>query len=1332
MEMYSPVKELDAEDRLYYEIGDTYRVVRAIPGQEYLQDPDSQGIYHETDEILLTEGDVYFRSTAVNFRKYDDTSYADLIIETTPDTNSTDGIDDFQAPESNFKSYYLESSSGSDLFKSDGISVGRPHVIKHDAKEAYKEASLIHSDRDITEAGKVSYSSFNRSVPIDMDLDLKNGAINYLANHDENCIFIQKDKCGHVPIDRNIISDVSGESNLIASSKFLNTPRYYAGRAGADGNPESVVSIDNAAYFAHKSLGEVYKISGANGVNVISGNNMDSYFGEVFQQAIDKSTLNGSDVRVVGGYDPMKDEFLITVLDPITYGLNSLPVFPDQPSVSVPILGCTDPFAINYNPLATVDNGLCNLPVYGCMDPLAGNYNPLADIDDNSCLTRGCMDPLADNYNPTANVDNDNCIYEGCMDETALNYDPLYNVPDNSCVYDLPNYTGDICDYYLLINASGFVTEDSITQAYNDVLALLQSTDPEYSITEYEAAVAFPDFNADNVIDLADMFDMISSQYALDLPIECGPIVNPDDEVSIPNASLSWQDGNPADSPQMFTAQFNGGSNVAYPGSGSYFGAYPTSFGCVGASQDTIDGVTYEYENVFASVCEANGGSWEPLTWDVTETTGTPPVLAPNGQAIGSVSVPRNLILNLSNLDSMVDGQSIVVTVELDNLNDNISYIGADSSFLSYQGNDLGTQFMLKLNPSPTVSEIVKYKKYKITIDGLAASYNAYGSSIGIPLFSLKDQAFDPPLWKNGTATFGVEEDSIYYQEPTTLSNEPQSSTEDVIRTNSLSYSIEYTNIDQTTDSSGTAPLVSNMGWVNSAPPPADSPAPNLPAKSRQTMGPLPFTGNMCDYPMLIQPDGGIDQNSIMAAAAEVEQIVSDYLAENPDGGDPNELNPGPNELYIRKVMTFNFPNFAGVGAWSGSGFGSLDFSQYGGNYYSDFDVQNCLHIISETGAINCSLPPMVQPFTGNLCDYPMLTQGNPLSENGFQQVGFQSIYNAWSEVDSMIASGELTPATATQHFPNWAGVADPDPVASLNFGIYGGAEYNTYDLTSAINYFTEVMDANGIAPWQVAFTLLECVGLEPEPETELTLPFTGNICDYPMLVSSVGTGFNVGGGSPEGQLEGLPGGLAEAVTSNNVTDTYEWLLVRMNLAETNSSHITDAEATFLFPDINGDGTIGVTDLLGVLSLLDTTWLGQSLEVCSEPFPWTGSICDYPWLLDANGNPDQFLINFFYQQARFDPIYGGNVWLLDSTYGTWIFPDFNGDGIISESDRIALVSGLFFMGEATLDCTETPPGMTKPPLRQRAALAKAVKALGESIPKEEMQKQIKKLNYASR
>ena len=133
------------------------------------------------------------------------------------------------------------------------------------------------------------------------------------------------------------------------------------------------------------------------------------------------------------------------------------------------IEGCTDPIALNYDPLATTDDGSCIAVVNGCMDSSACNYDSTANQDDGSCEycscgtpIVGCKDPTACNYNPFADCDDGTCtglsgctnsLYAeynalnpatcddgscygllGCTNPAASNYDPLAIVNDGSCV----------------------------------------------------------------------------------------------------------------------------------------------------------------------------------------------------------------------------------------------------------------------------------------------------------------------------------------------------------------------------------------------------------------------------------------------------------------------------------------------------------------------------------------------------------------------------------------------------------------------------------------------------------------------------------------------------------------------------------------------------------------------------------------------------------------------------------------------------------------------------------------------------------------------------------
>ena len=156
-------------------------------------------------------------------------------------------------------------------------------------------------------------------------------------------------------------------------------------------------------------------------------------------------------------------------------------------SAQQPILGCTDPNAVNYSSSATVNDGSCNYG--GCMDPTATNYNSLATVDDGSCIfppVYGCTDSTtqilvgwqgsnprpegyfgpASNYNPLATVSCDGtyvacaqapfhshmtglqtganccCEYDGC-NEIVQSLEGTLSITHNTLASGVPSITGN-------------------------------------------------------------------------------------------------------------------------------------------------------------------------------------------------------------------------------------------------------------------------------------------------------------------------------------------------------------------------------------------------------------------------------------------------------------------------------------------------------------------------------------------------------------------------------------------------------------------------------------------------------------------------------------------------------------------------------------------------------------------------------------------------------------------------------------------------------------------------------------------------------------------------
>ena len=59
---------------------------------------------------------------------------------------------------------------------------------------------------------------------------------------------------------------------------------------------------------------------------------------------------------------------------------------------------------------ATISHLVDIIPIFGCMDSQASNYDSDANTDDGSCIYLGCMDPASSNYDANANVDDGSCI----------------------------------------------------------------------------------------------------------------------------------------------------------------------------------------------------------------------------------------------------------------------------------------------------------------------------------------------------------------------------------------------------------------------------------------------------------------------------------------------------------------------------------------------------------------------------------------------------------------------------------------------------------------------------------------------------------------------------------------------------------------------------------------------------------------------------------------------------------------------------------------------------------------------------------------------------------
>ena len=127
--------------------------------------------------------------------------------------------------------------------------------------------------------------------------------------------------------------------------------------------------------------------------------------------------------------------------------------------------GCTDPLAVNYSTIATIDDGSCCY-ISGCTDPYALNYDSTACFDDNSCIQPiiGCTNVTATNYNPNANTTSacggplDNNFSSGgffngiqhlifdASEECIISSATFYSESNNSVTFELRDNNGNVLD----------------------------------------------------------------------------------------------------------------------------------------------------------------------------------------------------------------------------------------------------------------------------------------------------------------------------------------------------------------------------------------------------------------------------------------------------------------------------------------------------------------------------------------------------------------------------------------------------------------------------------------------------------------------------------------------------------------------------------------------------------------------------------------------------------------------------------------------------------------------------------------------------------------------
>lgn len=334
VELYSTKKTQDSEDVVYYETSNVYDVVFNN------FDPENPVLVHDQTNITTYNGDVFFRRVPVKIPTFINDQNEDIF----PQQEVGSFEDMVKSNNDNFNSYFLESDTFNDLVRfSDVDNFGKVKSVLPNEIEVRRTSSITFGEANNYASSLSKITSFNKSIGNFKDLPNGYGSINYIHAFNEFIVCIQEGKISRIPVNRNIISDAGTNQQLVASLQVLGNQSFFSGDYGCDGHPESVVIVDNDVYFADLGGEEIIRFNRLEGgVSAISQNGMKEFFERQFRAL-------GENPRIVGGYDPLHDEFLISMYDQTTLTSQGV-LFPLQPTQAAIVDDDTGPiyeFTIN-------------------------------------------------------------------------------------------------------------------------------------------------------------------------------------------------------------------------------------------------------------------------------------------------------------------------------------------------------------------------------------------------------------------------------------------------------------------------------------------------------------------------------------------------------------------------------------------------------------------------------------------------------------------------------------------------------------------------------------------------------------------------------------------------------------------------------------------------------------------------------------------------------------------------------------------------------------------------------------------------------------------------
>jgi len=301
-EIYRPKADPEEESRIFYEFGRRYE----IAGEDHIG-PNGQngnGTWKDNHGNEFTNnpakgnfadmGDVYFKRRS-------------MPRGTTSDPQER-AVEDYNL---------------NDFYRTNHHSIGRPNIYSAFSKETQRENNITWSEKYQPETNYNGLSTFNPAYINSKALSKVDGSIQKIFNRDTNVLVIHEDKTYQVPVDKDIVVNASGSSQMGLSRNVLGNPVPYWGHFGISKNPESFAFHGNICYWVDIKRGAVLRLS-RDGFTVLSDIKMVDYFrdkSELYDKydpeygVYDNNNPFDSGhslFRIISGYDPKHHEYVVT------------------------------------------------------------------------------------------------------------------------------------------------------------------------------------------------------------------------------------------------------------------------------------------------------------------------------------------------------------------------------------------------------------------------------------------------------------------------------------------------------------------------------------------------------------------------------------------------------------------------------------------------------------------------------------------------------------------------------------------------------------------------------------------------------------------------------------------------------------------------------------------------------------------------------------------------------------------------------------------------------------------------------------------------------------